>query len=401
MKGMLFLNTRRTTQRHRRRATTRFYVIAAVAVIAIAAIAVVLCLTLFNREPAADPATTSASPAPAIVDEMPAADVTPAPADIPAEDASAANAISSDSLSAMLGSEEGELAALPEEKRVKVTDLSINPDLPSEWKNILLLGTDERNLEEGSRTDAMMICSINSQTGEVKLTSILRDMAVEFPELGGDVNTYRINAANYFGGPELTMKRLNECFNLNIEDYVMVNFYGFQDIAHLLGGIDIDITEAEMHAINDMVVEVHKAAVKAGIDDSNIPGVELKEYGKNVHLDGRQTLAYSRIRKLDSDISRAERQRIVMAGLMEKVKGKSAMELTTLAVSLSEYVKMNLSVDEILSIAVTALSKELTVETAYFPATGTYVSETRNGESMLYDCNWAENAAQLHAFIYE
>ena len=144
----------------------------------------------------------------------------------------------------------------------KVSDLMINTSLPEDWMNILLLGTDERTLSESSRTDAIIICSINRKTYEVKLTSIMRDLAIEYTDIGQFNGTYRINAAAYFGGPNLAMRTINEKFGMNIQYYVMVNFFGFQKIAQRVGGIEIDITEAEKDKINKMIVQQAKFAYK-------------------------------------------------------------------------------------------------------------------------------------------
>ena len=89
----------------------------------------------------------------------------------------------------------------------------------------------------------------------MKLTSLMRDMAVEFTELGANNGTYRLNAANYFGGPELTMRTINQLLGMNIEKYVLVNFTGFTQICEALGGIEMDITQEEMEQIN------HKHAI--------------------------------------------------------------------------------------------------------------------------------------------
>ena len=108
----------------------------------------------------------------------------------------------------MLGSEDASMVtALSEDQMTQITDLNVTQGLPSEWMNILLLGSDERTLSESARTDSMIICSINTSTGEVKLTSIMRDVAVYLDEIGEEYrDTYRINAANYFGGEELAMR---------------------------------------------------------------------------------------------------------------------------------------------------------------------------------------------------
>ena len=294
------------------------------------------------------------------------------------------------------------MQGLTEEQQVQVEDLSVTQGLPSEWFNVLLLGADARNLEESCRTDTMMICSLNIQTGEVKLTSVARDTAILFENIGQYNGTYRINSANFFGGPELAMKVINEHLDMNIEYYVLVNFYGFEYIVEKLGGVDITITQAEMDEINIWQKKQYGVEEKYGYDMSGLEKELLETYGENTHLNGRQTLAYCRIRKLDSDFSRTERQRTVLTKLKEKLMGKSAMEIVTLAGSLQQYFATNLTIDQIVSVATTVLSSEhLSVEQFRLPVNDTYKQETRNEQSMLYDCDWEKNALELYNFIYE
>ena len=305
------------------------------------------------------------------------------------------------SLSALLGDEDAALDPLPEDQRVQVDDLSINTTLPEEWLNILLMGSDERTLSESSRTDTMIICSINQSTKEVKLTSIMRDTAVKYDDLGEHNGTYRINAANYFGGPEFAMKTVNECFGMNIQYYAMVNFFGFQKIAEALGGIDVDISEAEMNEINNKLYEQYKIAKKIGEAAPTVENDLMTTYGPNTHLNGHQTLAYARVRSIDSDFSRAERQRKVLTALAEKLKTKSLPELTALAVSMINQVTTNLDFDTIMSIAVKVLEGDLgNIDTFRVPVNNSYTLEVRNEEAMFYDVDWTTNQRELYTFIY-
>lgn len=284
---------------------------------------------------------------------------------------------------------------------VHVSDLSVNTSLPENWMNVLLLGTDERTLNETSRTDTMIICSINTSTGEVKLTSLMRDTAVEYNDLEESNGTYRISAAHFFGGPEYAMKTVNRLLDMNIEHYVSVNFFGFQNIAQALGGIEVNITEAEMQAINKNAVNQAKIAYAAGIDEPTQINEYLETYGPDTHLNGRQTLAYARIRSVDSDFSRAERQRTVLIKLMEKLKGRNILEILSLLNTLSNEVKTNMDVNDIASIAYTVLNSGLSnVDTLRLPVNGSYVEERRNNDAMLYDCDWTTNSRELYNFIY-
>lgn len=308
-----------------------------------------------------------------------------------------------DNLQDKLADSDYNVGSLSAEQMAQVSDLRMNTTLPEEWMNILLLGTDERTLSESARTDSMIICSINRNTGEVKLASIMRDLAVEFTDIGEWNGTYRINAANFFGGPKLAMRTINEKFGMNIQYYVMVNFFGFQKIAQRLGGVDMDITKEEMDKINIMIVQQAKAAFNEGIDESDQENVYLETYGENTHLNGRQTLAYARIRKLTGgDAMRTERQRKVLQKLMQKVKGLDAIQLATLASDMFGQVKTNMPLEDIVKIALMVTGSGLSdVKSMHLPLNGTYKEETRNEQSMLYDCDFNANAIQLYNFIYE
>ena len=308
-----------------------------------------------------------------------------------------------DSIADKLADADYNVGSLAAEDMAQVTDLRMNTSLSDEWMNVLLLGTDERTLSESARTDAMLICSINRNSGEVKLSSIMRDLAIEYTDIGQYNGTYRINAANYFGGPNLAMRTINEKFGMNIQYYVLVNFFGFQKIAQRLGGIDIDITEAEKDKINKMIVQQAKFAYREGIDESDQENVYLETYGENTHLNGRQTLAFARIRKLTGgDAMRTERQRIVLEKLLQKVKGLDAMQLATLAADMLDQVRTNLPLDDLLKIALQVCGNGMSnLSSMHLPVSGTYKEETRNNQSMLYDCDFAANALQLYNFIYE
>ena len=397
---------RRPAPRRRKRTQPRFFII--LGIIAIALI-IALVLILGGGKGGKDPVQPMSTPEPAITNSgMSNATVSSQTGDFTADmDSDIADEPASDTsgystLADWLADSDAEVAALSAEEQVSVKDLSINPDLPAEWINVLLLGTDERVPLRNARTDTMIICSINTKNGEVKLTSIMRDLAVEFKNVGKYSGTYRINSANYFGGPEYAMKIVNECFGMNIQHYASVNFFGFQKIAQALGGIEVDISEAEMKVINRKAVNQAKIGRSAGVDESDQINEYLETYGPNTHLNGRQTLAYARVRGTDSDFTRAERQRTVLIKLMQKLKGKSAAEIIALVASLADNVSTNMDLNKITEIAITVLSSGLSdVETMRLPVNGTYKEERRNNQAMHYDCDWAYNSRELYNFIYE
>ena len=378
-------------QHGRRRANGRFPVF--IAVVAALVIALVLIIVKpFSGRGGDNPPVVEAYNTVETTQPQPQAEAQPDAA--PANDAD---------LAAQLADPDSQVASLSADQVAQVTDLRIYPNLPGEWLNVLLLGTDERSLNDGARTDSMLICSINRNTGAIKLTSLMRDLAIDFTDIGKWNGTYRLNSASYFGGPNLAMRTVNEKFNMNIQYYVMVNFFGFQKIAQRLGGVDIDITKEEMELINERVYEQAKFAYLAGIDESDQENVYLETYGENTHLNGRMTLAYARLRKLTGgDAMRTERQRKVLGKLLEKVKQLDAMQMATLAAEMIDQVKTNMPLDDILRTALLVSGNGLSdIPSLRLPLTGTYKEETRNNQSMLYDCDFAANALALYNFIYE
>ena len=286
--------------------------------------------------------------------------------------------------------------------RVSAEQLSVTQGLNAEWLNVLLLGTDSRALNEPSRSDTMMICSINQSTGQVKLTSLMRDTAVEI-----NGRTVKLNTAFFYGGPNLAMKTVNEYFGMNIEKYVVVNFSGFAKIVDALGGVEMDISEAELPLLNHNVGEqyyllfkfgeMEEEAAKAKYYDS-----KLESAGKNIHLDGNQALAYARIRKSDNDYTRTERQRKVLMALLNKMKGTDSGTVITLFYDNIGYVSTNLELGTIptlasLVLAGNGMSNE---DTFRLPVQGSYKEEVRNNVSMLYDMKTEENRRALFMFIY-
>lgn len=395
--------SRRTPPRRGKRPNGRFYVFLGILLLVIVAVVLLIWRPWASGD---DPSVSAfVAPTPVVAGATAAPAMAPSVPDAQQAQGDNAQAQTASPLSELLGSEDTNITGLTEDQMVDVTDLSINTGLSPEWMNILLLGVDQRVQGESCRSDTMIICSINTETSEVKLTSLMRDMAVEFDDLGANNGTYRLNAANYFGGPELTMKTINELLGLNIEKYVIVNFTGFTQICEALGGIEMDITEAEKEQINLNVWSQLQIAYENGWDESNLTDANgylgPNDYGENIHLNGRQALAYARIRKIDSDWERTNRQRKVLVAMMDKMRGTNMLQLLQLGGSLMQYVETNMTLEEIISIADKVLNSGLEgAETMAVPVTDTYVQETRNNQSMFYDVDWTTNAREVQNFIY-
>ena len=182
--------------------------------------------------------------------------------------------------------------------------------------NVLLIGMDDPEGDEYGRSDAMILVSIDTIHQKLKLTSVWRDTygLIQVPEIKNERQAYdtheKINGANFYGGPELTVKTIESLYKMRIDGYVMTTFESFKDLIDAMGGITVDVTEAE----NEFLTETAQYSWHASA-------------GKNVKLNGKEALVYSRIRKLDSDINRTERQRKVMSAMLDKIGELSTTEL--------------------------------------------------------------------------
>lgn len=258
-----------------------------------------------------------------------------------------------------------------------------------DWWNILLLGCDSYSTNNHTRSDSMIIVSINRETQQVKMTSLMRDTWVPVP--GTKSQHRKLTELCAVGGPELTIQAIDKCFDVEIDDYALISMEGIAEIIDILGGVDVDVTEAERKALN-----------KGLFDLSSLSGMEkLEESGENVHLNGNQATAFARIRKIDSDYVRTERQRTVLLAMAEKIKnGATIATLLTVVKVLLNYVETSLSTDEIVEIGKLGLSLDLsTVEELRLPADGTFKSGTYDGIWCIKP-NFETNAKLLNDFIY-
>ncbi len=291
------------------------------------------------------------------------------------------------------------------------TDLELNADLPANVTNILLLGVDNRSEElMTGRSDAVIICSINLDNGSVKLTSITRDTAVTIP---GYKDQNRINVAFKFGskdgdlaaGARLAMKTVNRNFQMNIDKYVLVNIHGLASIIDALGGVDMDMTSLEANRINyelrkEPMDKVKREKVKA------VDGLQ--------HLDGMQAVTFARIRGIDDDFARSERQRKLLATLMTQVmKDIDLNKLVKLIEVALPFGATNLSAADMMSLGMVVIggeavqhmqSGESVLEQLRLPLEGTWKYGGDASRSMVVfrtDARIRENIEAMQQFIYE
>lgn len=238
------------------------------------------------------------------------------------------------------------------------------------WKHILLMGCDSQTQGEYERSDAMIVFSIN-RGGAIRLTSIMRDIWVDLPGFGEG----KINAAVWYGGPELAMRVVSEYFDLQIDKYAMVNMEGTVNIIDLLGGVDLEITEEERVFINHCAVDVQRI-----IQDERV--IQPLEHIGQVHLCGAQAAGHMRNRHDGADYMRTARQRQVLKAVAKKVRTRMNLpQLFRLALRGRKWIRTNLNLMELALIFLLALRQNPDAIGEFrIPAEGTY-TEIYNRES--------------------
>lgn len=189
--------------------------------------------------------------------------------------------------------------------------------MSSPWvENILVIGTDARNPDASSRSDCMIIVSVNRRYGKLVMTSILRDSYVEIPGYGQN----RINAAFQYGGADLLIQTIEQNFKIGIDHYVKVDFFSFIEIIDALGGVDIDVDGDEAYYVNTYLCEINNLlGVEQGDGNITVTGMQT--------LSGKQALSYSRIRYIGTDFARTGRQREVINACIAKAKTLNPVKL--------------------------------------------------------------------------
>lgn len=259
-------------------------------------------------------------------------------------------------------------------------------------ENILLIGLDGTNDKLPKRSDTMIILTIDKLNKSLKLTSLVRDTLVKIPGRGEEKLTH----AYAYGKEPLLIQTINENFNLNIKDYAVVNFKSFIDIVDIVGGVDVNISQVEINHLNEVIKDCYSVNHN---DDNNI---EYIKSSGNHNLNGYQTLAYARIRKLDTIYKRDQRQRTILSNIAHKLAHVSISKYPQIAKSILRHVKVNIAFNKIINLAF--ISHELAnydINQLEFPISE-YREEGRIGEKGAYVVKWDKNKniELLHQFIY-
>lgn len=268
-----------------------------------------------------------------------------------------------------------------------VTNNPDNSDLEG-YRNIALFGVDSRenSLEKSTHTDTIIIASINRKTKDVKLSSIFRDTYVDIPGYGFD----KINAAYFKGGYPLALNTINTNFDLDVKEFITVNFDALCKVIDLLGGITLDITDAELKYVNGYTKELNK------INDTDVG--KLKSAGTQL-VNGTHATAYARIRYTKGgDIKRAERQRIVVERILEKAKSADLLTINSIINEMFPQVYTNLDSLDMLDLAKDILSYSIADQTGFpFENRPDYYKKL----SYVFPIDLSANVTKLHNWLFD
>ena len=258
----------------------------------------------------------------------------------------------------------------------------------SGYWTIAVFGVDSRNssVGKGNNSDVNILCNIDQGTGEIRLVSVYRDSYLNI----NDKNTYnKINAAYMQGGPEQVVKALNRNLDIDIDDYATFNWKAVADAINILGGIDVEITKSEFYYINAFISETVKA--------TGVASTQLKSAGMN-HLDGVQAVAYGRLRLMDTDYARTERQRKVISLAFEKMKKADWATINNIVQTVFPQVATSIEINDLLKIGRNITRYHLT-ETTGFPSELKEKKMGRKGACVIPQ-TLESNVIELHHFLF-
>lgn len=255
------------------------------------------------------------------------------------------------------------------------------------YRNIAVFGVDSRDssVGKGNRSDVIIICSIDQATGDIKLVSIYRDTYLDV----GKNSFQKATHAYSYGGPARAVKMLNDSLDLNITDYVTFNWKAVATAINILGGVDIEITKPEFKYINSYITETVKG--------TGIGSVQLKEPGMQ-HLDGVQAVAYARLRYMDTDYQRTERQRKVIELAFDKAKKADLKTLNDLLGNMLSMVATNMTWQDGLDV-INDLGKYKIKDTKGFPFDMDDMILGTKG-FIVVPVNLESNVLELHKFLF-
>ncbi len=265
--------------------------------------------------------------------------------------------------------------------------MDVQEKMKGYW-TIAVFGVDARDkaIAKGTNADVNMICNINLDTGEIKLVSVFRD---SYLNISTDGSYNKINQAYFLGGPEQAVAALNRNLDLNITDYMTFNWKAVADAINVLGGVDIELSKAEFYYINSFITETVKAT---GVGSNH-----LKSAGMN-HLDGVQAVAYGRLRLMDTDYARTERQRKVIKQAFEKAKQSDFDTLNRVLATVFPQVATSMNINDLFT-SLKMINRYHLGETTGFPQARGDASMGKKG-SVVVPQTLETNVVKLHEFLF-
>lgn len=253
---------------------------------------------------------------------------------------------------------------------------------------VALFGVDSRNnsVGKGNMADVIIICNINQENGEIKLASVFRDTYLNIDE-GSSYN--KINTAYFLGGPEQAVKALNRNLDLEIDDYAVFNWKAVAEAINILGGVDVELSKAEFYYINAYITDTVKG--------TGIGSVQLKSAGAN-HLDGVQAVAYARLRKMDTDFARTERQREIIQKCFDKLKKANFSVINNVMEVVFPQILSSVTIDDVIP-AARNLTKYTIAGTTGFPAARSDANMGKKGDCVIPQ-TLESNVVALHEFLF-
>ncbi|WP_197224684.1 LCP family protein [Lysinibacillus sphaericus] len=257
--------------------------------------------------------------------------------------------------------------------------------------NIALFGLDRRDTNsKNTRSDSMMVATVDFYNKKVKLTALMRDMYVDIDGRGKD----KLNHAYAYGGPELAIKTINHNFGLDVRNYVTVDFFMLSEMIDILGGVEIDVKQEEINLLNEHMGEVMNIKAEQMI--------KVEKPGKQL-LNGDQAVAYSRIRKVgQGDFERSARQQQVLQEMLKGVQNASKTELVSLFLKISPYIETSLTKEEILKIGWSYLANNpMPIEKMRYPLDNQWSSSYTDSGMWIMNVDMFGQKKSIQNWIYE
>lgn len=267
----------------------------------------------------------------------------------------------------------------------------INPITSDDVYNILLIGTDARNKEDRGRADTIVLASINTKEEKIFLTSFLRDIYVTIPGVGSN----RLNAAYVYGGASLLAKTIEQNFGVKIDNYMKTDFFSFIEIIDSIGTVDLEVTAEEISYMNRYIREVNQLS---GIDKQD---GQLDEADAGlIEMNGKQALAYARLRKVGSDFARTDRQRKVLMQVAKKLKKMSRGEQVKVLEDALPNVVTDIKEDEFKAMILNSTEyMRYQIKCMTVPVNGSWKFVTVNGMEVI-GIDFDKNIKAINDWIY-